>query len=115
MVIIDKNELFLAGNNGEKITVIVRSENTVHMVTYNLDGTTGVMPSTGPQASRLEFNLNQSQHDPTKLLLVFHFANSQAGGIYRVLVSGETGPPFGRIFKQLSSPATAAMYTFDVV
>ncbi|MDQ1640551.1 MAG: hypothetical protein QOF62_3890 [Pyrinomonadaceae bacterium] len=115
MVIVDKNELFLAGNNGEKITVVVKSENTVHMVTYNLDGTTGVMPSTGPQSSRLEFNLNQSANDPTKLLLVFHFASSQGGGIYRALVVGESGPPFGRLFKQLSSPATAAMYTFDVV
>lgn len=117
MVIIDKNELFLAGDNGEVITVIARSDNTVHMITYNLDGVAGVMTQTGPQSGQLQFTLNQTSHDPTQMLLVFHFANSaNAGGIYRVLVSGSKGGvQFGRVFRQLNSPATAAMYTFDVI
>lgn len=117
MVIIDKDELFLAGDNGEVITVIARSDNTVHMITYNLDGVAGVMPQTNPQSGELQFTLSQNAHDPTQLLLVFHFANAaNAGGIYRVLVSGSNGgAPFGRVFRQLNSPATAAMYTFDVI
>lgn len=117
MHIIDEDELFLAGANGEKITVTVRSDNTVHMVTYDLDGVVAVMPSTGPQNSELTFQLNQASHDPSKLTLVFHFANSSGtGGIYRVLLKGDAGgDTFGRLFKQNSSPVTAKRYTIDVI
>jgi hypothetical protein len=116
MIVIDRDELFLAGQNGETITVLVKSDNTVHMVTFNLDGQTGVMNQTAPQTSQLAFKLDQAAHDPSKLLLVFHFASSGGGGMYRVLVKGDKGgDPFGQVFKQGNLPATAAMYTFDVV
>ena len=117
MHIIDEDELFLAGANGENITVTVKSDNTVHMVTYDLDGVTAVMPSTGQQSSQLTFPLNQAAHDPTKLTLVFHFANAAGtGGQYRVLVVGDAGgDTFGRLFKQFSEPVTAKRYTIDVV
>jgi hypothetical protein len=117
MTIIDEDELFVAGDNGETITVTVRSDQTVHMVTYDLDGTVAVMPSTGPQRSELSFTLNQAAHDPTKLTLVFHFANaSGTGGMYRVLLRGSNGgDTFGRLFTQGSSAVTAKRYTIDVV
>ena len=117
MHIIDEDEFFLAGDNGENINVTVRSDNTVHMVTYDLDGVVAVMPSTGPQSSELTFPLNQPSHDPSKLTLVFHFSNSSGtGGIYRVLVKGDQGgDTFGRLFKQNSSPVTAKRYTIDVL
>ncbi|MDQ3258947.1 MAG: hypothetical protein M3R15_34645 [Acidobacteriota bacterium] len=117
MHVIDEDELFLAGNHGENITVSLRSDNTVHMVTYDLDGVTGVVPQTGPQSGELVFPLDQPANDPSKLTLVFHFANSGGtGGIYRVLVKGsQGGDTFGRLFKQHSSPVTAKRYTFDVI
>lgn len=118
MIIIDRNERFFAGGNGEKITVVVKSQNTAHGVTYSLDGKAAVMNQTGPETSTLIFPLNQAANDPSQLLLMFHFLNTGGGAIYRVLITGsQGGQPFGQIVRQLGPTDKTAStgYTFDVI
>ncbi len=117
MIIIDRSERFFGGDDGETITVVVKSQNTVHGVTYNLDGKSGVMPSTGPQSSSLSFKLDKAANDPSDLLMLFHFVNSAGGGIYKVLITGSKGgEAFGQIVRQLGNDKVASGgYTFDVI
>lgn len=116
MVVIDPLHLFFAGQNGEVITVVVKSENTVHAVNANLDGQPAQMQSTGPQSSVLTFTLDMASHDPSRLVLLFNFFNTMGGGLYKVLISGSAGgSPFGMLVPQPLSGTTARVYTFDVV
>lgn len=119
MIIIDRNDRFLGGDDGEQITVVVKSQNTNHGVTYDLDGTSAVMPSTGSQSSALSFRLNRSVKDPSALRLMFHFANSGGNGIYIVVISGDSagGQQFGEVIRQLgvSDIVSSRGYTFDVI
>jgi hypothetical protein len=119
MIIIDRNERFFGGDDGEKITVVVKSQNTVHGVTFNLDGKSGVMPSTGPQSSSMTFTLKKAVKDPSSMLLMFHFANTGGSGIYIVVITGSKagGQPFGEVVRQLgvSDKVASAGYTFDVI
>lgn len=117
MIIIDRNERFFGGEEGETMTVIVKSQNTVHGVTFNLDGKSGVMPSTGPQSSSLTFKLKKAANDPSDLLVLFHFVNGAGGGLYKVLITGSKGgQPFGEVVRQLGNDKVAsAGYTFDVL
>ena len=116
MTIIDANELIFAGEDGETITVVVKSANTAHTVNAVLDSQTAPMTSTGPQSSTLSFTLNMASHDPSHLALVFHFFNTMGGGLYKVIIRGNKGgPPFGMLVPQPLSQATAKIYAFDVV
>jgi hypothetical protein len=116
MTILDANELFFAGENGETITVVVKSANTSQAVNAVLDGNTAQMNSTGAQSGTLSFTLNMAANDPSHLALVFHFFNSMGGGIYKVIISGDKGgPSFGMLVPQTLAKATARIYTFDVV
>ena len=116
MTIIDPNELFFAGDDGETLTVIVKSANTKHSVNANLDGSPQPMASTGPQSSTLSFVLNIAANDPSHLALLFHFFNAMGGGIYKVIIRGSNGgAPFGMLVPQALSGATARIFTFDVV
>ncbi|MDT5159050.1 MAG: hypothetical protein QOC99_1239 [Acidobacteriota bacterium] len=116
MTIIDEDELFFAGENGETITVTVKSTTPPLLVNFDLDGQTGVIPSTGPQSGALTVKLDQSKHDPSTLTLVFHFPNASGGGLYKLIVTGSKGPTsFGTLIPQLNSKVTAAFLTFDVV
>lgn len=119
MIIIDRNERFFGGDDLESITVVVKSQNTNHSVTYNLDGKSGVMPSTGPQSSALTFQLDKSVKDPSTLLLLFHYAGAGGNGIYIVVITGNGpgGQPFGEVVRQLgvSDIVSSRGYTFDVI
>ena len=119
MIIIDRNERFFGGDDLETITVTVKSQNTSHGVTYNLDGESGVMPQTGLQSSSLTFKLDKSVRDPSTLLLLFHYAGSGGNGIYVVVITGSTagGQPFGEVVRQLgvSDMVSSRGYTFDVI
>ena len=116
MTIIDPNELFFAGEDGETITVIVKSANSAHEVNAVLDSQTAPMTSTGTQSSNLSFTLNMASHDPSHLALLFHFFNTMGGGMYKVIIKGDKGgSPFGMLVLQPLSQATAKIYTFDVV
>ena len=115
MTIIDTDELFFAGEDGETITVVVKSANTTHAVNAVLDGATADMTPTGAQSSALRFRLNMAANDPSHLALLFHFFNTMGNGIYKVIIRGESGPPFGMLVQQPLSKATARIYTFDVV
>lgn len=117
MHIVSKSMGFLAGADGETITVIVRSDNTVHMVTYDLNGTTAVMTKTGPQSSNLVFALKQAANDPSRLFLAFHFA-APAGqnGVYRVLITGSNGgDTFGKVITQDGVPVLNLPIFIDIV
>jgi hypothetical protein len=119
MIIIDRNERFFGGDDGETITVVVKSQNTNHGVTYSLDGKSAVMPSTGAQSSALTFKLNKAVKDPSTLLMMFHFANTGGNGIYIVVITGNSpgGKPFGEVIRQLgvSDIVSSRGYTFDVI
>jgi hypothetical protein len=116
MTIIDANELLFAGEDGETITVVVKSANTTHAVNAVLDGQTAVMTPTGSQSGTLSFTLNMAVKDPSHLALLFHFFNTMGGGIYKVIIKGDKGgPPFGMLVPQPLSQATARMYAFDVI
>ena len=118
MIIIDRNERFFGGDDGEQISVVVKSQNTVHGVTFNLDGKSGVMPSTGPQSSAMTFTLRQAVNDPSSMLLMFHFADTSGSGVYIVVITGKAGgQPFGEVIRQLgvSDKVASAGYTFDVI
>lgn len=115
MTIIDTGELFFAGDDGETITVVVKSANTAHAVNAVLDGAAAPMTGTGPQSGRLSFKLDMAANDPSHLALLFQFFNTAGGGLYKVIIRGESGPPFGMLVQQPLSKATARVYTFDVM
>jgi hypothetical protein len=116
MTIIDANELFFAGEDGETITVVVKSVNTAHGVNAILDGQPAPMISTGTQSSKLSFTLNMAAHDPSHLALLFQFFNTMGGGLYKVIIKGDKGGvPFGMLVQQFNLKATAKIYSFDVV
>lgn len=116
MTIIDSNELFFAGEDGETITIIVKSVNTTHAVNANLDGQPAPMTTTGTQSSTLTFTLSMAAHDPSHLALLFQFFNTMGGGLYKVIIKGDKGgTAFGMLVQQFNSKATAKIYTFDVV
>lgn len=116
MTIIDPNELFFASEDGENITVVVKSVNTSHAVNAVLDGKPEPMTSTGTQSSALTFTLNMAANDPSHLVLLFQFFNTMGGGLYKVIIKGDKGGvQFGMLVQQFNSKATAKIYTFDVV
>ena len=116
MTIIDEDELFFAGEDGETITVTVKSTTPNPLVNFDLDGKTGVLPGTGPQSGELKVKLDQSGNDPSMLTLVFHFPSPAGGGLYKLIVRGDRGQTsFGTLIPQLNSKVTAAFLTFDVV
>ncbi len=114
MQIVDRDSLFLEGDDGEKITVSIQSKNTVHMVTYVLDGTQGSIP----QGKTLTFSLKKSKADPSKLTLVLHYVSSSPSqnGAYRVQVTGSNGgDTFIKAFSQsFGIPVDVKQYTIDV-
>ena len=116
MTILDPNELFFAGDDGETINVVVKSANTSHSVNANVDGSPAQMTITGQQSSTLNFRLEMATQDPSHLALLFHFFNTMGGGMYKVIIRGSNGgPPFGMLVPQSLSGATARIFTFDVV
>ena len=116
MIIIDPNELFFAGQDGETITVVVRSVNTRHAVNAVLDNAAQPMTPSGTQSSRLVFTLNQAANDPSHLVMIFQFFNQMGGGLYRVVISGDRSTTsFGMMVQQFSSVVTAKIFTFDVI
>ncbi|HEX8286158.1 MAG TPA: hypothetical protein VF588_22550 [Pyrinomonadaceae bacterium] len=116
MTIIDPVELFFAGEDGETITVVVKSVNTRHAVNAILDGGPAAMTSTAAQASSVSFKLDMAQNDPSHLLLFFQFFNNMGGGLYKVIIRGDRGPTsFGMLVQQFNLKATAKIYSFDVV
>ncbi|MET0624556.1 MAG: hypothetical protein ABW250_16375 [Pyrinomonadaceae bacterium] len=115
MTIVDENDLIFEVEDGEAVTITAESENTVHRVTFDLDGSSGQFTPAGADSSRFRFVADQSQHEVRELTLVFHFTG-QADGVYRVAVSGSRGGgPFEREFKQRRSKVRSRVFTFDVV
>jgi hypothetical protein len=115
MNIVDENDLIFEVEDGEAVTITAESENTVHRVTFDLDGSAGQFTATGPDSSRFRFVADQSQHEVRDLALVCHFTG-QADGVYRIAVSGSRGgDAFEREFKQRRSKFRARVFTFDVV
>ena len=118
MIIIDSNGRFFRGSNFENITVTVRSQNTNHGVTFNLNGQTGVMPETGPQSSALTFQLDQSANVQSTLLMLFHYAGANGDGKYLVVIAGDGpgGETFREVVEQLgvSDIVSSRGYNFDV-
>jgi hypothetical protein len=115
MTVIDPNELFFAGNDGETITVVCKSANTRHAINAVLDGASKPMTSTGSESSSLGFALNMATNDPSHLVMIFQFFNTMGGGMYKVLITGSNGGSFGLLVQQFSSKVTARIFTFDVV
>lgn len=112
MTIVDEDELFFAGEDGETITVTVKPTAPNPLVNFDLNGQTGVLPQSGV----LQVKLDQSGDDPSTLTLVFHFPSASGGGLYKLIVKGDRGPTsFGTLIPQLNSKVTAAFLTFDVV
>jgi hypothetical protein len=72
-MIINEDRLFFGGEDGETITVTLKSLNTRHAVNAILDSAPEQMTSTGTQSSTLSFKLDMSKHDPSILLLFFQF------------------------------------------
>lgn len=115
MTIVDENDLIFEVEDGEAVTITAESENTVHRVTFDLDGSPGQFTATGDDSSQFRFTADQSRHEVRELTLTFHFTG-QAEGVYRVSVSGSRGGgAFEREFKQRRSKVRARAFTFDVV
>ena len=116
MIIISEDRLFFGGEDGETITVTLKSLNTRHAVNAILDGAPKQMTSTGTQSSTLSFKLDMSKHDPSILLLFFQFFSAAGGGLYKVVVKGDKGPKtFTMVVDQLNSVATSKIFSFDVI
>lgn len=114
MIIINEDRLFFGGENGETITVTLKSLNTRHAVSATLDGSAAKMTSTGTQSSTLSFKLDMAKHDPSILLLLFQFFGA-GGGLYKVVVRGDKGDKtFTMVVDQLNSVATSKIFSFDV-
>ena len=97
MQLIDYDDMRFRGAIGEEVTVTVEAENTVHIVTYTLNGETRPLP----EGEVIRFTLEGD----TVLQMTFDFTDDD-GGRYRVglrVVQGEPdeecvyfvdGPPF---------------------
>lgn len=116
MIIINEDRLFFGGDNGETITVTLKSMNTRHAVNAILDGVPKQMTSTGTQSSTLSFRLDTSGPDPSILLLFFQFFSAAGGGLYKVIISGDSGPiTFTMVVDELNSVGTSKIFSFDVI
>lgn len=109
MQIRNNNDLDLAGNDKEKITVNVVSTKPGDTVAYALDGVKG-----GPLSSPFTFQLDKAQHDPSVLTLVFTFVG--ADGAFQITVTGSNGGPTSfYTFDQFGVAVGSISYTIDVL
>jgi hypothetical protein len=115
MRILNNNPLDLAGVDGEKITVQVKSVGTRHLVSYTLDGQTASLP-TDNSASELSFTLAKNRHDPSLLTMMFTFSEPD-GGNYEISVSGDQGGQTSHyaVTQFFGIPGDSITYTIDVV
>ncbi len=108
MQIRNNNDLDLAGDDREQITVRVVPKKPGDTVAYALDGTKGVFPNP------LTFKLDQATNDPSVLTLVFTFLGSDGG--FEITVTGSNGGPSSFYsYEQLGVAVGSISYTIDVL
>ena len=66
---VDHGLLVYEGGPGEQVTINVTPQDTGHMVTYNLNNVSHVLPAGTP----LRFNLGDESGDVTRLQLIMDF------------------------------------------
>ena len=109
MKIRNNNDLDLAGDDQEQITVEVVSTKPGDTVAYALDGVKG-----GALPNPFTFKLNKGKHNPSVLTLVFTFAGSD--GSFEIAVTGSSGGPTSFYsFDQLGVGVGSISYTIDVL
>ncbi len=108
MQIRNNNDLDLAGDDREQITVRVVSKKPGDTVAYALDGNKGVLPNP------FTFKLDKGKHDPSVLTLVFTFLGSDGG--FEITVAGSNGGPSSFYsYEQLGVAVGSISYTIDVL
>ena len=109
MTELDMLERVYQGKSGETATITVTATNTIHQVTYSLDGANAVVLQEGKP---LQFPI------PAHLLMVFAYSNpSGTGGSYTVALTTVDGFEDGksqRIYKQFGASPKTKTYTFLV-
>ncbi len=109
MQIRNNNDLDLAGDDQEQITVKAVSIKPGDTVAYALDGVKG-----GVLPNPFTFRLDKGKHDPSVLTLVFTFVGS--GGGFEITVTGSNGGPTSfYTFAQFGVAVGSISYTFDVL
>lgn len=115
MRIRNNNPLDLEGNDGEQITVTVKSSGTKHLVSFTLNGSTSSLPS-NDDTSRIQFVLDKSADDPVLLTMLFTFSDPE-GGNYELTVSGSPGGQVAHhsVTQFFGIPGDAITFTIDVM
>lgn len=109
MQIRNNNDLDLAGDDHEQITVTVVSKKPGDTVAFALDGVKG-----GPLPNPFTFGLDKATHDPSVLTLVFTFVGS--GGRFDITVTGSNGGPTSfYVYEQFGTAVGSISHTFDVL
>ena len=109
MKIRNNNDLDLAGDDGEQITVEATPRKPGDTVAYALDGVKG-----GALPNPFRFKLDKAKNDPSVLTLVFTFVGSN--GAFEINVTGSNGGPTSfYTFEQFGVAVGSISYTIDVL